>query len=173
MRHNQPNHAWKTVEMQSYQDTLFVIVDFAKRYKNDLNEFENWSLREFYEFVHALPYMRDPLGNERVQRPIFTKQILWGLDAGQTRDCDDKTLLLAAFCELKNVDWRMIVSAERLDSVNNPKWSHIYIEVKLLYSNFWTPLDATIPNVGGWSLFAQNEVARKIYYPESFQDAKI
>lgn len=163
------NHQWKTVKMISYEQTLAVIVRFAKGHYNDLAEFAGWELREFYDFVHALPYLRDPKDDERVQRPLFTKRLLWGLNEGETRDCDDKTLLLAAFCELKRIRWRMIVSAERRDvKTGMPIWSHIYLEAQLPGSSFWTILDATIPGVGGWGLFAQLEAARKEYYPEKF-----
>lgn len=121
-----------TVPLESYKQTVAKIFEFADKYASDLDEFKNDSIFKFYNFARALPYHADPKGEETVIRPKYTKLIDWK----GARDCDDKTLLILAFCNLQKIPGRSVVCGQ-----TRFKPHHIYPEVSL--NGKWMSADAT------------------------------
>jgi len=145
------------VPLRSYAQTLAVIADFARRYKNDLAGFAHLSAKQFYDVVHALPYVDDPEELERVSRPGFTIQGGWP----SSRDCDDKCALFGGWCELTKTPWRMVVVSD--SEHKNPH--HVYPEIKL--GSIWTPADATYPALCGFGVRLYSpENYRRVVYPQ-------
>jgi len=64
-------------------------------------------LLQFFRHVQALPYRRDPAGVETVSRPRFLleKSYPW-------RDCDDKAVLMAAWCVCNSRPFGFYASSE-------------------------------------------------------------
>jgi len=135
--------------LKSYEQTLGVIADFARRYKSDVSLLSGLSPIDFYDYVHGLPYIDDPEGVERVSRPAFTIDPNWK----NSRDCDDKTAIVGAYCELNGIPWRMVVAGQ----FENPH--HVYPEIKL--GSLWVPFDTTYPQLAG--------IGIKLYDPERFR----
>ena len=131
--------------MKSYKDTVKIIFDFAEKFKNDLREFENDSIFKFYNYVRNLKYIPDPKGKETVSRPKYTKEISWN----GSRDCDDKTLLIMAFCNLAGIPSRAIVCGQ------GDKPHHVYPEIFI--SGKWLPADSTYKRcIFGKNLYTEN-----------------
>jgi len=128
------------------------IIRLAKQYSADLKEFaDKMDFFSFYNYVRELPYIPDPKGKETISRPAYTVNPNWK----GCRDCDDKTVLIAAFCELKKIPWRVIVCGVR----EYPH--HVYPEI--MFQDKWTQADATYPDrcLFGKSLYVERY--RKIY----------
>jgi len=162
------DYNFKEIPLIHYRQTLSVIFRFAEQYKSDLKPFEKMSIREFYDYVHNLPFKADPQGKERVQRPLFTLSPEWD----GSRDCDDKSTLLGAFMRLKKIDFALTVAGR--DTTPH----HVYPEsitdilphgsktkIRLLF-----PLDATYPGRGGFGKKLYNEHFRETYI---FHDSKL
>lgn len=143
-----------TVPLESYKQTVAKIFEFAKQYKSDLEELKNKSIYGFYNLVRNLPYHADPKGEETVVRPKYTILPDWQ----GARDCDDKTLLIGAFCELAGIAWRSIVCGQ-----TKFKPHHIYPEVKL--NGHWQSADATYPDRCMFGKNLYEEKFRKVFEP--------
>lgn len=140
----------------NYKQLVSDILEHAKNFKEDLIEkgFDKFSLGEFYNYVLNLPYISDGEENEILVRPKYSLDKNYNVN----RDCDDKCLALATFCELKNIKYRIIVSGRK------NKVHHIYLEIFYAPLNKWLKLDATYPNINklGKGLFKEKK--REIYY---------
>lgn len=121
------------VPLKSRQQTGRRIYALARMFKNDLWEFQDCSLEQFYDIVHSIPFSQDPVFNEIVSRPsyLLDRQIFPFLD------CKKKTVLFAAFFELQNWDYILVASS---DNTGDPH--HVFI---LLWDGEdWLPVDATL-----------------------------
>lgn len=80
-------------ELKSPEQTAAEMARLAVQYSGDLGDLAKMPLLQFFRHVQALPYRRDPAGVETVSRPRFLleKSYPW-------RDCDDKAVLMAAWC---------------------------------------------------------------------------
>ena len=127
------------------------IIRLAKQYASDLQNYSNQDFFTFYNYVRELPYIPDPKGKETISRPAYTVNQDWK----GCRDCDDKTVLIGAFCELKKIPWRVVVVGVR----EYPH--HVYPEI--MHLGKWTQSDATYPDrcFFGKSLYV--EKYRKVY----------
>lgn len=121
------------VPLKSRQQTGRRIYALAKKFKSDLLEFQNWSLDQFYNLVHSIPFSEDPVYTEIVSRPSF----LLDPEIFPVLDCKKKTILFAAFFELQNWDYLLVATS---DNSGDPH--HVFI---LLWDGEdWVPIDATI-----------------------------
>lgn len=139
-----------TSELKDYIDTLKVIISFAEKYQTDLEQFKNTNIYKFYDIVRKLPYVADPVGVETVSRPKYLIDPNWT----GPRDCDDKTLLIAAQAEQLKIPYRIIVCGQ------GTKPHHVYPEISL--NGNWVSSDATYPRCQlGNLLYKEN--FRKVY----------
>lgn len=125
-------------KIKDYRETVAEIARMASQYKGDLEPWQDYTIGQFYRLVHLLPYVRDPFREETLSRPLYT--MVW--DSQTPRDCDDKTILIGAFCELKGLPWRIVVCGRQIGVPH-----HVYPEI--LMGGEWWPADATYPNRGG------------------------
>ncbi|MCE9499014.1 MAG: hypothetical protein K8R21_00615 [Leptospira sp.] len=142
----------KTENLNSYKQTVSKVFEFAERYKADLEFLKNMTIFEFYNLVRALPYHPDPKGEETVVRQKYTIQPEWK----GARDCDDKTLLILSFANLKNIPGQAVVCGQ------GERPHHIYPEIELNGKIF--PADATYPRCS-FSKKLYNEKFRKVFKP--------
>ena len=126
----------------SAEQTADQMARLVHTYAKDIGDRAKWPLIRFFDFVKNLPYRADPPGNETIARPALTMRPEW-----PARDCDDKAILLASWCECNGVPWRFVASSTRPDKVLH----HVYLVARLGGPNGReTVLDATYPeNVFG------------------------
>lgn len=141
-----------TYRLETFDKTVLKIIEFAKKYKNDLRKFKNKSFFEFYNIVKNLPYIADPKNIETLSRPKYTLNKYY-----EPRDCDDKTLLICGFCELKNIPYKIHVTGRK------NKFHHVFPVVKI--NNEWKISDATYPNRGNFDENLFYPKLKKIYVP--------
>lgn len=117
-------------KLETYEKTVLKIFEYAKKFQKDCLFLESKSIKELFDFVKNLEYKKDPDGIEFISRPEFS---IFRNDL--PRDCDDKTLIIACYCELKNIPYKIAVSGKN----NSPHhiFPLIYIEKN------WIPFDAT------------------------------
>lgn len=121
------------VPLRSRHQTGRRIYALARKFKNDLQEFQHWSLDQFYDLVHSIPFSKDPVFTEIVSRPSY----LLDPEIFPVLDCKKKTTLLAAFFELQNWDYILVASSDNSDDPH-----HVFI---LLWDGEdWLPVDATL-----------------------------
>jgi len=78
-------------------DTIHEIQRLAREYWSDLEGFDHFSIQRFFDVVSKwVKYVPDPPGHELVMRPKITLKRRAG-------DCDDKTVLMLAFCHMKGI----------------------------------------------------------------------
>lgn len=132
--------------LRSLEQTINVMRRLAVQHAGDLAPYATWPLSRIYNLVRALPYVRDPAGNELVKRPYYT---LNGI--GDGGDCDDKTVVLLAWAKLNGVPARIVVSGK---SAKKPL-HHVYPEVYI--NSEWVPVDAT---------YSYNSLGRRLFKEE-------
>lgn len=165
-----------TKPLTSYIDTVKQVFRLAETYFKDLLEFNSLLVKlasmepeEFFKYIQAQQYVKDPPGIEFVNRPKISL-LLSG--TGHPFDCDDRTVLSLAYFMLRNYmskitggeeffDYRVLVVGRN----ENPH--HIYIEYKKKDSINWIPFDPTYPhNVYGVAPFSPGFI--KIFYRDDF-----
>jgi len=97
--------------------------------KKDLNKM---SLTEFFNIVRDIPYRKDTAPIEIVARP---KYILKLHKLGM--DCKKKAILIASYCKLKNIPFRLIASSKK----TNRRIHHVFPQIKK--NGIWLNVDAT------------------------------
>jgi len=138
--------------LETFDKTVLKIIEFAKKYKNDLDKFKNYPFYDFYLFVKNLPYKADPKKIETLSRPIYTLNPNYS-----PRDCDDKTILICAFCELKNIPYKILVTGKK------NRFHHVFPEVFL--NGIWRIADATYPDRGGYGINIFDPKIKKTFIP--------
>jgi len=113
----------------NYKDTVKKILEFSEKYDTDLISFINYSLKDFFNFVSKLEYKEDPKNNEFLSRPKYLLEKDF-----PHRDCDDKTLLICSFLNLKKLPKIILISGR-----NKPE--HIFPATKIKNTHYY--LDAT------------------------------
>lgn len=94
-------------ELRSPEQTAAEMARLAVQYSGDLGDLAKIPLLQFFRHVQALPYRRDPAGVETVSRPrlLLEKSYPW-------RDCDDKAVLMAAWCVCNSRPFGFYASSE-------------------------------------------------------------
>lgn len=112
------------------------------QYSGDLGDKAKWSLPRFYDYVRKLPYHPDPRNDERVSRPRFTLRPDWP----DSRDCDDKSVLIGSWCFQNKIPFRFVCSSSRPD--RHPH--HVFVLGR--FRNREHVIDATYPHnrLGEW-----------------------
>lgn len=76
---------------------------------------------DYYRHVCDLPYIPDPKNVETVSRPIYTLNEAYG-----PRDCDDKSVLLAAWLVAHGEPLRFVASSTRRDKMLH----HVFVQLE-------------------------------------------
>lgn len=131
----------KDVPLRSRRQTAKDIYNVARKHWPDLLEFKEWNLQQFYDFIHAIPFVSDDVYDtetdhfELVPRPGY----LLDRDYFPFLDCKKKTVLLSAFAEMQGWDWILCGSSET-EGVDP---HHIFLLV--WDGDDWLPVDANQP----------------------------
>jgi len=120
--------------LTSAANTAAHMVNLATKYAADLGEKAKWPLPKFYRYVRSLEFRSDPVGHESIARPALTMGTDW-----PWRDCDDKAILLGAWCFANKVPFRFRASSK----ATNGQLHHVYVMAKI--KGRLVPLDATYP----------------------------
>jgi len=107
------------------------------------------TLRDWFDFVKALPYEENPPGTEIVKRPAFVLR-----EQETPIDCKQKAVLMGAWLEAHGIPWRLAAVSERKDK----QIHHVMIQAKI--EGRWKNIDAT------YSDFELFEPKRNVTYAE-------
>ena len=117
--------------LTSVNQTGRKMIQIIRKYANDIGDLAYLPLKEYFYYIATLPYYKDPLAVEFVQRPKYS------LRDTPFRDCDDKTILMASWAYLNNFPCRIV-------AVGMKRLSHVFSEFKL--DGMWITMDATYPH---------------------------
>lgn len=93
----------------------------CEMYFSDLGPWLGVPLIQFYGFVCLLPYVPDPVGVETVSRPAYTLQKDY-----RPRDCDDKSVLIAAWLQGHGIKKRFVSTSCRPDK----RLTHVFTQLE-------------------------------------------
>jgi hypothetical protein len=131
----------RDVALNSRQQTANDIYKIAREYWTDLLPFQNWTLEQFYNYVHSIPFIADDIYSddhnhyEIISRPLY----LLDRELFPFIDCKKKTTLFASFAEMQG--WTWILYAVSFEPGIEPH--HILL---LIWKNDdWLPVDANMP----------------------------
>lgn len=110
-----------TVYLQDVRQTAQEMARIVKQYWRDLGEWLDVPLLQFYVFVCSLPYVPDPVGVETVSRPAYTLKHDY-----RPRDCDDKSVLIAAWLEGNGIKKRFVSTSCRPDK----RLTHVFVQME-------------------------------------------
>jgi hypothetical protein len=121
--------------LQSAQATAAEMARLSVQYAADLGEKSSWPLQRIFAYVKNLPYRRDPQNVESLARPAYTmrRNFPW-------RDCDDKAIILGAWCSANLIPFRFLASSRRPDKTLH----HVFLEAQAGAAPII--LDATYPS---------------------------
>ena len=119
-----------TKSLKSVDQTGKKMIQIIKKYSQDLGALSHIPLLDFFNYVCTLPYYKDPLHVEFLQRPKHS------LNSTPFRDCDDKTILMASWCYQNRFPCKLV-------AVGIKRLSHVYPEI--YFNGDWFPIDATYP----------------------------
>lgn len=122
---------YSKTHLQSPEQTAAQMVRLSQVYKNDLGDKARWDLPRFFKYVADLPYRKDPRAIESLSRPALSMRENW-----PWRDCDDKSILLGAWCAFNGIPFRFIASSNRPDK----NLHHVFLQAQFKEPIF---LDAT------------------------------
>ena len=118
--------------LESADQTAAEMVRLVRTYSGDLGEKGRWPLNKFFRHVAELEYRPDPKGHESVSRPALSMSENW-----PWRDCDDKAVMMGAWCYQNQLPFKFVGSSKRPDHQLHHVWVKARIDGKDL------PLDAT------------------------------
>lgn len=110
----------KTVKLKDVYQTAGEMRRLVEEYYNDLGNWLRVPLIDFYKFVCLLPYVPDPVGVETVSRPAYTLRPDY-----TPRDCDDKSVLIAAWCHGNGRKKRFVSTSTKPDG----RLCHVFVQL--------------------------------------------
>lgn len=131
----------ENVSLHSRRQSAEKIYNVARKFWPDLLEFKDWSLPQFYDYVHAIPFISDDVyDTEKIHFEVLLRPgYLLNRDIFSFLDCKKKTVLLAAFAEMQDWDWILIATSE------DPGFDPHHIFLLLWDGDDWRPVDANLP----------------------------
>lgn len=111
----------KIVQLQDVHQTADQMRRITEQYYSDLGTWLRVPLLDFYLHVCALPYVSDPVGVETVSRPAYTLKYDY-----KPRDCDDKSVLLASWCQGNGLKKRFVSTSTRPDR----RLCHVFVQLE-------------------------------------------
>lgn len=119
------------VKLTSVEQTGRKMISIVKRFAHDIGCLSYLPLLDYFYYVASIPYQKDPIAIEFIQRPKYS------LNSSPFCDCDDKTILMASWAYLNHIPCRIV-------AVGKQRLSHVFSEFFL--EGEWIPLDATYPH---------------------------
>jgi len=107
-----------STRLTSPQQTAREMLRIAQQYAGDLGEMAKWPVKRFFDHVRKLPYRPDPPRAETLSRPLHTLQKDFPF-----RDCDDKAILMGAWCHANGVPFGFYASSTRTDGKLHHVWT--------------------------------------------------
>ena len=104
--------------LESPQQTAREMLRIAQQYAGDLGEMARWPVKKFFDHVRKLPYRPDPPKAETLSRPLHTLK-----ENFPFRDCDDKAILMGAWCHANGVPFGFYASSTRKDKRLHHVWT--------------------------------------------------
>ena len=104
--------------LESPQQTAREMLRIAQQYAGDLGEMARWPVKRFFDHVRKLPYRPDPPKAETLSRPLHTLK-----ENFPFRDCDDKAILMGAWCHANGVPFGFYASSTRKDGRLHHVWT--------------------------------------------------
>lgn len=103
----------------------------------DMADMAGSSAEDVFRYLQAIPYRRDPPGEEYLQRPLAFR-----LGAGRGADCDDRAICVGCWAVAAGYPWRIVGVSRRPDL----RLHHVFTEV--YFSPQWVPVDPTYSTSG-------------------------
>lgn len=104
--------------LESPQQTAREMLRIAQQYAGDLGEMARWPVKRFFDHVRKLTYRPDPPKAETLSRPLHTLK-----ENFPFRDCDDKAILMGAWCHANGVPFGFYASSTRKDGRLHHVWT--------------------------------------------------
>lgn len=136
--------------VEGYPETIRQLFEDASKYKMDMAPFVSLSASSLFRTVADLPYVKDPKHKEALHRPMYTMDPDWK----GPRDCDDKTLSVSAWCELRGAPYRIVVCGKEKDPLSGQYFAHHVYPELLNGKGQWIPFDVTFP---------KNQIGKRLY----------
>ena len=121
-----------TRPLKNVRHTGTLMVRLANRYANDVAPFAHHTPQEMFDLLKRVPYNRDPVGREFLQRPYFT---LRGESPGG--DCDDKAIVAGAYCILHGWPFKF----QAMGKFSDKPFHHVATDI--LLNGDWVHFDPT------------------------------
>jgi transglutaminase-like putative cysteine protease len=121
-------------DLVSLKQTGDTMRRLASEYATDMAPYASMTLQEVFNLVKAIPYRKDPPGQEFLMRPQYTL-----LRNGNGGDCDDKAIAMAAWCNLNRIPFRILAVGLQA----NKPLHHVLLECRIGME--WVVVDATYP----------------------------
>ena len=127
----------RTTRLKNVKYTGKLMKQIAIKHVRDVAPYARMTLREFFNFVKAIPYRKDPHRKEWLQRPYFTLR-----QSGRGGDCDDKSIVLASYLYMNGIPFRFVA----LGADPRGRFHHVITEAYLPRLGGWIHLDPTYAN---------------------------
>lgn len=143
--------------ISSPRETVAEIFRLAAEYRDDVAHWRGLNVFEVFDAVRRLEYRSDPDGVERLTRPGKALR-----PDAPYRDCDEKTVLLAAWYELTGTPYRIVIAGNQIhEATGKPYPHHVYPEMFNRENRTWYVTDATYPDRSVFGV--------RLYRPERFR----
>lgn len=121
---------------------------------DDLAEWADQSLPDFFDMVRAGSYNREPL---RWNAQVLARPRDSISKAVPIAACANKAILVASWAQLHGIPWRLVAVGRM------PGYPPHHVFPELMIGDAWRPVDATYP----WSVlfYARNYPVRIVYAP--------
>ena len=101
-------------------------------FSGDTRPYLHMGLNGFFEHVRKIPYHKDPVNMEFLQRPTVTLK-----SQGPGGDCDDKAICMLAFCRESGITAKILAAGRFHGYPLHHTWIQGYIDGE------WQDLDPT------------------------------
>lgn len=119
-------------QVKNVRHTGALMVRLASKYFKDVSAFAGMTPNAFFDYVKKIPYNRDPVQTEFLQRPFYT--IAGNRPGG---DCDDKAIVSGAYAICNGIPFRFKAMGRYID-----KPLH-HVATDLFLNGSWTHFDPT------------------------------
>ena len=113
------------VHLTDPRQTAREMARICTQYAGDLGEMAKMPLPRFFDIVRKLPYMPDPKNAETLSRPRYLLQKDYAF-----RDCDDKAILMGAWCYLNGHPFGFYASSVKPNKQLHHVWTIAQINGK-------------------------------------------
>jgi hypothetical protein len=116
---------FSAVHLTDPRQTAKEMARICTQYAGDLGELAKMPLPRFFDLVRKLPYMPDPQNAETLSRPRYLLEKDYAF-----RDCDDKAILIGAWCYLNGHPFGFYASSTKPSRQLHHVWTVAKINEK-------------------------------------------